>query len=90
MQFLRFMTSGFGRGLRIVGGLAVIGGGVYLLTVGTVGSIVAGAILAVVGLVFFLAGAFDFCVLSPLLGYPLSGPKTRQRLASPREPSPAQ
>jgi len=90
MQFVRFMVSGFGRGLRIVAGLAIIGVGVYLLTVGTVWSIVAGAILAVVGLVLFLAGAFDFCVLSPLFGYPLSGPKTRQLVARPREPSPAQ
>ncbi len=90
MQFVRFMASGFGRGIRVVAGLAILGGGVYLLTLATVGSIIAGAILAVVGLVFFLAGTFDFCVLSPLFGYPLSGPKTRQLLASPREPSPAQ
>lgn len=82
MQFVRFMVSGFGRGLRIVAGLAILGVGVYLLTVG---SIIAGAIMAVVGLVFFLAGAFDFCVLSPLFGYSLSGPKTRERLASPAQ-----
>ncbi len=90
MEFVRFMNSGVGRGLRIVAGLAILGGGVYLLTVSTVWSIVAGIILAVVGLVFFLAGAFDFCVISPFFGYPLSGPQTRQLVARPREPSPAQ
>ena len=82
MQFVQFMASGFGRGLRIVAGLAIIGGGVYLLTVG---SIVAGIILAVVGLVPFLAGAFDYCILAPLFGYPLSGAKARLRVASPAQ-----
>ena len=79
MQFVRFMASGFGRGLRNVAGLAIIGGGVYLLTVG---SIAAGTILAVVGLVPFLAGAFDFCILAPPFGYPLSGAKARLRVSS--------
>ncbi len=79
MTFIRFMASGFGRGLRIVAGLAISGAGVYLLTAG---SIAAGTILAVVGLVPFLAGAFDFCILAPPFGYPLSGAKARTRLAS--------
>ena len=89
MEFVRFMNSGVGRGLRIVAGLAILGGGVYLLTVASLWSIIVGAILAVLGLVFFSAGAFDFCVLSPLFGYALSGPQTRQLVARPREPSPA-
>ncbi len=89
MAFVRFMVSGFGRGLRIVAGLAVLGGGIYLITLVTVWSIIVGAILAVVGLVFFSAGAFDFCVISPLFGYSFSGPKTREQLARPAQPSPA-
>jgi Inner membrane protein YgaP-like, transmembrane domain len=79
MTFIRFMASGLGRALRIVAGLVIIGAGVYLLTAG---SIAVGTILAVVGLVPFLAGTFDFCILAPFLGYPLSGAKARLRQAS--------
>ena len=89
MEFVRFMNSGVGRGIRIVAGLVILGVGVYLITVVALWSIIVGAILAVVGLVFFSAGAFDFCVISPLFGYPLSGPQTRQLVAHPHEPSPA-
>lgn len=90
MEFVRFMNSGVGRGLRIVVGLALLGVGIYMITVATLWSIIVGAILAVVGLVFFSAGAFDFCVISPFFGYPLSGPQTRQLVARPAEPRPAQ
>lgn len=68
------MASGLGRVLRIVAGLAISGAGVYLLTAG---SIAVGTILAVVGLVPFLAGAFDLCVLAPLFGCPITGAKAR-------------
>ncbi len=88
MAFVRFMVSGVGRGLRIVGGLAVAGGGIYLITLLTVWSIIGGAIMAAVGCLFFCAGAFDFCVLSPFFGYSFSGPKTREQLARPAQPSP--
>lgn len=74
MAFVRFMASGAGRALRIVAGLAIIAIGIYLLTVG---NITAGTIVAVVGLVPFLAGAFDFCILAPLFGAPFSGAKAR-------------
>ncbi|HVB72071.1 MAG TPA: DUF2892 domain-containing protein [Ktedonobacteraceae bacterium] len=74
MTFIRFMASGPGRVLRIVAGLAIIGAGVYLLTAG---SAVVGTILAVVGLVPFLAGVFDLCVLAPLFGCPIQGAKAR-------------
>jgi ABC-type protease/lipase transport system fused ATPase/permease subunit len=74
MTFIRLMASGLGRVLRIVAGLAISGAGVYLLTAG---SISVGAILAVVGLVPFLAGAFDLCVLAPLFGCPIPGAKAR-------------
>jgi Protein of unknown function (DUF2892) len=74
MTFIRFMASGSGRVLRIVAGLAIIGASVYLLTAG---GIAAGAILTLVGLVPFLAGAFDLCVLAPLFGCPIPGAKAR-------------
>lgn len=74
MAFVRFMASGAGRALRIVAGLAIIAIGIYLLTAG---NITAGTIVAVVGLVPFLAGAFDFCILAPLFGAPFSGAKAR-------------
>jgi hypothetical protein len=74
MTFIRFMASGSGRVLRIVAGLAISGAGVYLLTAG---SIAVGAILAVVGLVPFLAGVFDLCILAPLFGCPRPGAKAR-------------
>jgi H+/gluconate symporter-like permease len=81
MTFIRFMASGSGRVLRIVVGLAISESGVYLLTTG---SIAVGAILAVVGLVPFLAGAFDLCVLAPLFGCPILGAKARMcQQASP-------
>ncbi len=72
MGFVRFMTSGVGRLVRIVAGAALVVVG--LVVVGGVG----GIILAVVGLVPLLAGLFDFCVFAPLFGAPLSGPAARE------------
>ena len=65
MSFARFMASAVGRFIRIVAGLALIGIGLW-----AVGGPV-GIILAVVGLVPFVAGIFDFCVFAPLFGGPL-------------------
>lgn len=79
MTFMRFMASGFGRSLRSVAGLVIIGAGVYVIITG---SVAVGTILAVVGLVPLLAGTFDFCILAPLFRYPLSGAKARLRLTS--------
>lgn len=69
--FVRFMTSPLGRIVRIVAGIALLAYGLLVL-----GGI-AGAIVAVVGLVPLLAGVFDFCVFAPLFGSPLSGRKIR-------------
>lgn len=80
MTFIRFMASGFGRGLRSVAGLVIIGAGVYLLTAG---SIAVGAILTVVGLVPFLAGVFDLCILAPLFGCPIPGARARMCQQAP-------
>ena len=64
MEFARFMSSNIGRLLRIVGGLALIGVGFWVVG-GTWGFL-----LTVVGLVPLLAGLLKFCVFAPLFGGP--------------------
>ncbi len=39
---------------------------------------VVGAVVAVIGLVPFFAGVFDWCVLAPLFGLPFIGERLRQ------------
>ncbi|MDQ7025898.1 MAG: DUF2892 domain-containing protein [Anaerolineae bacterium] len=70
--FVKFMSSGAGRLLRIVAGIAIVAGGLLALD-GTVGIVV-----AVIGLVPLAAGLFDFCVFAPLFGNPFSGSKVRE------------
>ncbi len=69
--FVKFMASTSGRATRIVAGIALVLWG--LLGIGGT----AGIVVAIVGLVPFLAGLFDFCVFAPLFGAPLSGPQIR-------------
>ncbi len=69
--FVKFMASTAGRVARIVAGIVVVLWG--LLGIGGT----AGIVVAIVGLVPFLAGLFDFCVFAPLFGAPLSGPQIR-------------
>ncbi len=76
MEFARFMSSMYGRILRIVAGLALIVIG--LAVVHGIG----GYILAVVGLVPLVAGMFNFCVFAPLFGGPFL-PKNIQPKAVP-------
>ncbi len=64
MEFARFMTSTFGRLLRIVAGILLIVLG--LAVVHGIGGIV----LAIVGAVPLVAGVFNFCVFAPLFGGP--------------------
>ncbi|OIQ71099.1 hypothetical protein GALL_472840 [mine drainage metagenome] len=71
MSFARFMSGIFGRGARVIAGIALIVWG------STMGSTV-GVILAIVGAVALLAGAFNFCLIAPLLGAPLYGKLTRK------------
>ena len=73
MGFAKFMSSGLGRGVRIVAGLILIGLGVF--SVGGTG----GLILAVVGAVPLLAGVFDVCLFAPLFGGPLKGTDARAK-----------
>lgn len=69
--FAQFIASGWGRLLRIVVGLALIAWGY------TMRDSSGGVALMVLGLVPLLAGAFDLCLISPLLGGPLSGRRIR-------------
>ena len=64
MGFARFMSSIWGRLLRIVAGIAMAVVG--LASVHGVG----GIILAIVGVVVLAAGLFNFCILAPLFGGP--------------------
>ena len=76
MGFAQFMSSGLGRGLRIVAGIVLMVVG--LAVVGGTGGIV----LAVIGLVPLLAGIFDVCLLAPLFGAPLKGVDVRSHAKS--------
>jgi len=63
----RFVNSPTGRVVRVVVGIALILWGYTRL-----GS-TAGIVLIVVGLIPLLAGVFDLCLVSALLGGPISG-----------------
>lgn len=69
--FVSFMASSTGRIVRVVAGIILVAWGWFGLA-GTTGMIV-----MLVGIVPLAAGIFDFCVLAPLFGAPLSGPKIR-------------
>ncbi len=68
--FAQFLASSAGRVTRIIVGLALILGAVF------VGG-AAGTAMLIVGLVPLLAGSFDVCLATALLGGPLSGAKVR-------------
>jgi hypothetical protein len=69
--FVSFLASGTGRIVRALAGLALILWGLF----GLHGAV--GIAVAVIGVVPFVAGIFDFCVFAPLFGMPLSGPRIR-------------
>jgi hypothetical protein len=69
MSFARFMSSTTGRVIRVVAGLA-------LIIWGFAADIPA---LMVVGLVPLAAGAFNVCLLAPLLKAPFSGKSLSHR-----------
>lgn len=74
MGFARFMSSVWGRLLRIVAGIGLIVVGLSL--VGGVG----GILIAVVGAVPLLAGLLDVCIIGRLLlRTPLKGAELRRR-----------
>jgi len=69
-MFVDFMRSTTGRGARIVAGIAIMIAGA-----GVVGG-TSGLVIALVGLVPFFAGLFNFCLFAPLFGMNLIGQKT--------------
>ena len=73
----RFTNSPAGRVTRIVVGLGLIGWG-YALRADTLG-----LVFMVAGLVPLAAGAFDLCLISPLLGGPISGNRVRACAKAP-------
>ena len=75
MQFVKFMTSGMGRGARVVLGLVIISLGQFVVH-GTFG-----AILTVAALIPIAGGLFDFCLIGFAMGYPLKGEEARKKLA---------
>jgi len=69
--FAQFVNSPAGRIVRLVAGLGLIASG-YVNRGGS-----SGTILMIVGLVPLAAGVFDWCLISALLGGPLSGARIR-------------
>ncbi len=65
--FARFINSPSGRVLRVVAGAGLIGWGYMQLGSTT------GIVLITVGFVPLIAGLFNLCVISALLGGPISG-----------------
>jgi hypothetical protein len=76
MKFVKFMTSGMGRGARIVLGLVILSVGL-LVVQGTLG-----LIMAVVALVPIAGGVFDYCLVGAALGYPFWGAEARKKLSN--------
>lgn len=75
MGFAKFMSSTWGRILRIVAGVALIALGLAI-----VGGIW-GIVLAVVGAVPLLAGLLDICIIGAIfLGTPLKGDDVRREM----------
>ena len=68
---VQFMASMPGRIVRIVAGAALLLWGFMGLEATT------GIIVMVIGLIPLLAGLFDVCLIAPLFGAPLSGPRIR-------------
>jgi hypothetical protein len=64
MDLARFMSSLFGRLLRIVAGIALA-----IVGLAAVQGVI-GIILAIIGVVVFAAGAANFCIFAPLVGGP--------------------
>jgi len=71
--FARFVNSPAGRIARVIVGIALVGWG-YTLR----GSC-SGMALMVVGLIPLAAGILDWCLISALLGGPISGARVRRQ-----------
>ena len=69
MALAKFMASPWGRGLRAIAGLAMMGIGF-----GVVGG-TGGFVLGLAGILPLTAGTLNFCAISALIGAPFSGRK---------------
>ena len=67
MKFASFMSSIWGRAIRIIAGLALVYYGFMVLQGAT------GIIVGVIGLAPLVAGIFGFCIFAPLVGGPFWG-----------------
>ena len=67
-SFAKFMATVAGRVIRIVAGLGLLTAGYFLG-----GN--SGALVAAIGAIPLAAGAFNFCVISPLIHAPFWGRK---------------
>jgi hypothetical protein len=77
--FARFINTPTGRVVRILAGLVLIVWGYLQLPE------VAGIVLIVIGLVPFVAGTFHLCLISALLGGPISGARIAQGNVPPKQ-----
>lgn len=72
MAFAKFMAKPAGRIIRIVAGIV-------LIVIGLAGVLptnqALGIVIAVIGVVPILAGAFNVCLIAPIIGAPFSGRK---------------
>jgi len=77
-QIRGFLASSAGRWVRIGAGLVMVAGGVRRGGPG-------GAVLALVGLVPFICGVLDYCLISYLAGGPLRGEEIRREPEGDRQ-----
>lgn len=70
-SFARFINSAIGRIVRVIAGTLLIAWGFTHLGQDSA------YIFIIVGIVPFAAGALDLCLISPLLGGPITGKKVR-------------
>ena len=70
-RFAAIMATLYGRGLRMVAGLILLGLG------GLVIRQPYGAIVALIGLAPIAAGLLNWCLIAPLIGAPLHGDDVR-------------
>lgn len=70
-SIVKFLASMPGRITRIVVGIALMLWGFMGLEATT------GIVVMVIGVIPLLAGLFDVCLVAPLFGAPLSGPRIR-------------
>ena len=71
-SFVKFMASKNGRITRIVIGAILIILGFFVVE-----NLTTGVILMIIGVIPLAAGIFDFCLVAPLVGMPISGAKIR-------------